>query len=374
MNQFSKYVGLDVHKDTIVVSIADAGRSKARHYGTIKHTAAAVSALLKKINPEGEVLELCYEAGPCGYGLYYQLTGSGHECQVVAPTLIPKRASDKVKTDRRDSLRLAELLRAGELTPVWVPDAEQEAIRDLVRTRDDFKVSQRQVRQQLLAFLLRHSLRWTGGKQNWTQGFWQWIEALEMPSVHQQFALKEYIDAVRRHGVQIQAIEKQMLVAKQGWSLEPIVDGLMAMRGINLVASMGIVAELGDLSRFSKPTQLMAYLGLVPSEHTSGDSRHQGGITKSGNGHVRRLLIESAWCYRFTARKSRDIEQRAQKTSPEVQAIAWKAQKRLNARYRALSERGLSSCKVVTAVARELCGFIWAVVQQARYEQQQAAA
>jgi transposase len=369
MEQFSKYVGLDVHKDTIAVSIADAGRSKARHYGTIKHTATAVSALLKKINRDGEVLELCYEAGPCGYGLYHQITASGHECQVVAPTLIPKRASDKVKTDRRDSLRLAELLRAGELTSVWIPDAEQEAIRDLVRTRDDFKTSQKQVRQQLLGFLLRHSQHWTGGKKNWTQRFWLWLEALEMPSEHQQFALKEYIDVVRNYGVQLRAIEKQMLVAKQGWALEPIVDGLMAMRGINLVTSMGIVAELGDLSRFSKPRQLMAYLGLVPSEHSSGESRSQGGITKTGNSHVRRLLIESAWCYRFTARKSRAIEERAQKTSPAVQAIAWKAQKRLNARYKALSENGLSSCKVVTAVARELSGFIWAVVQQARSEQ-----
>lgn len=373
MKEFSKYVGLDVHKDTIAVSIADAGRSKARFYGTIKNTAAAVSSVLKKINPEGEVLELCYEAGPCGYGLYHQLLASGHQCQVVAPTLIPKRASDKVKTDRRDSLRLAELLRAGELSAVWVPDAEQEAIRDLVRARDDFKTSQRQVRQQLLAFLLRHSLPWTGGKKNWTLSFWNWLEAVQLPSIHQQFALKEYIDAVRRTEVQIRAIEKQMSVAKDGWDLEPIVDGLMAMRGINLVTAMGLIAELGDLSRFSKATQLMAYLGLVPSEHSSGDKRHQGGITKTGNGHVRRLLIESAWCYRFSARKSREIEQRAQKTSPQVQAIAWKAQKRLNARYRALSERGMSSCKVVTAVARELSGFIWALVQQARQEQMAAA-
>ena len=298
MREFSNYVGLDVHKDTIAVSIADAGRSKARYYGTIKNTSAAVSALLKKINPDGEVLQFCYEAGPCGYGLYRQLTASGHVCQVVAPTLIPQRASDKVKTDRRDSLRLAELLRAGELTPVWMPDANQEAIRDLVRTRDDFKISQRQARQQLLAFLLRHSLSWTGGKKNWTKGFCHWLEAIQLPDANQQFALKEYIDAVRHYSSRLQAIEKQMLVAKQSWSLEPIVEGLMAMRGINLVSAMGIIAELGDLSRFSKPTQLMAYLGLVPSEHSSGPNRRQGEITKSGNGHVRRLLIESAWCSR----------------------------------------------------------------------------
>ena len=374
MQEFSKYIGLDVHKDTIAVSIADAGRSKARYYGTIKNTSAAVSALLKKINPDGEVLQFCYEAGPCGYGLYRQLTASGHVCQVVAPTLIPKRASDKVKTDRRDSLRLAELLRAGELTPVWIPDATQEAIRDLVRTRDDFKISQRQARQQLLAFMLRHSLSWTGGKKNWTKIFWHWLEAIQLPDANQQFALEEYIDTVRHYSLRLQAIENQMLVAKKGWSLEPIVEGLMAMRGINLVSAMGIVAELGDLSRFSKPTQLMAYLGLVPSEHSSGESRRQGEITKSGNGHVRRLLIESAWCYRFNARKSRDIERRAQMTSPEVQAIAWKAQRRLCARYRALSERGMNSCKVVTAVARELCGFIWAVVQQVREQQAAAAA
>ncbi len=366
MKHYSKYVGLDVHKETIAVSIADAGRSKARFYGTIANTPQAVNALFNKINPEGEVLGVCYEAGPCGYGLYHHLSGMGQACQVVAPSLIPRRASEKVKTDRRDSLRLAELLRAGELTPVWVPDAEQEAIRDLVRTRDDFKRMQRQVRQQLLAFLLRHSRRWTGGKKNWTKGFWHWLEALQLPSVHQQWALKEYIDALRGIDRQIGTIEQQMSVAKSGWSLEPIVDGLMAMRGVNLITAMGVVAELGDLSRFSKATQLMAYLGLVPREHSSGKHRYQGAITKSGNAHVRRLLIESAWCYRFAARRSREIQRRAQRASPQVQAVAWKGQKRLCARYRALTERGINRCKVVTAVARELSGFIWAVVQQAR--------
>ena len=369
MKEFSKYIGLDVHKDTIAVSIAEAGRIKARFYGTIPNTSAAVSSLLKKINPDGEVLEFCYEAGPCGFGLYRQLTASGHQCQVIAPTLIPVRASDRIKCDRRDCLRLGELLRAGELTPVWVPDADQEAIRDLMRSRDDFVCIRKQSQQQLLAFLLRHSLHWRGGKKNWTQIFWKWLEAIQMPSAHQQAALKAYIDNVRILNEQIQAIEKQIHVAKSGWSLEPIVDGLMALRGVNLIAAMGFISELGDLSRFSKPTELMAYLGLVPSEHSSGNSRHQGGITKSGNGHVRRLLIESGWCYRFTARKSREIQARAEKTSLEVQAIAWKAQKRLCARYQALSERGISSCKVVTAVARELAGFVWAIAEQVRHEQ-----
>ena len=366
MKDCTKYVGLDVHKDTIAVSIADAGRSKARFYGVIENTPQSILTVLKAINPEGEVLGVCYEAGPCGYGLYRQLSGMGHDCEVVAPSLIPRRGSSRVKTDRRDSLRLAELCRAGELTPVWVPDEEQEAIRDLVRTRDDFKGMQKQVRQRLLAFLLRLDLKWTGGKKNWTKGFWHWVEGLSLGSVHQQFALKEYIEAARTATARIENLEKQMYKAKQGWQLEPLVDGLMAMRGVNLVTAMGVIAELGDLSRFAKASQLMSFLGLVPSEHSSGQSRHQGGITRSGNAHVRRLLTESAWCYRFSARRSREIVKRGERTGESVRAIAWKAQRRLCKRYRELSERGLASCKVVTAVARELAGFIWAVVREAR--------
>lgn len=373
MKQFIKHVGLDVHKDTIAVSIADPGRGKARYFGTIANTQAAITKLIKALNEDGEVLSFCYEAGPCGYGLYRQIIAAGHDCEVIAPTLIPVRASDRIKTDRRDSLRLAELHRAGELTAVWVPDTTQEAIRDLVRTREDFKGHERQQRQQLNGFLLRNGLPWTGGKSRWTKGFWAWLEALKMPHFYQQFVLREYMDGIRNTGKQIAAIEKEMERAKQNWTLEPIVDALMAMRGIRLVTAMGILAELGDLSRFRKPTQLMAYLGLIPSEHSSGNSRRQGGITKTGNGHVRRLLVESAWCYRFHAKRSPAIERRASQTPEAVQDIAWKAQKRLCGRYRALSERGMSSCKVVTAVARELCGFIWAVAQEARQPQVKAA-
>lgn len=223
---------------------------------------------------------------------------------MVAPTLISTRASDKIKTDRRDSLCLAELLRAGELTAVWVPDEAQEAMRDLVRARADFKTLQRQLRQRLLGFLLRHSLKWTGGKSNWTKGFWAWLEGLRLPSAHQQYVLEEYAEAVRRCDARI-------------------VDALMAMRGISLVTEMGIAAELGDLSRFDKATEIMAYLGLVPSEHSSGNKRRRGGITKTGNAHVRRLLIEAAWCYRFTPRKSGPIKQRARRIPPPLR-LNWR--------------------------------------------------
>lgn len=366
MKQFIKHVGLDVHKDTIAVSLADPGRSKARFIGTIAHSQAAITKLIKTLGTDGEILNFCYEAGPCGYGLYRQIIAAGHDCDVIAPTLIPKRAGDKIKTDRRDSLRLAELHRAGELTAIWVPDTTQESIRDLVRLRDDSKLAERVQRQKLLAFLLRHGLSWTGGKSNWTKGFWAWLEAVKMSHQHQQYVLREYMDGLQHTSKQVAEIEKEMERAKHGWTLEPLVDALMAMRGIRLVAAMGILAELGDLSRFSKPSQLMGYLGLIPSEHSSGDSRHQGRITKTGNKHVRRLLVEASWCYRFHAKRTPEIERRASKTPEAVQDIAWKAQKRLCGRYRYLSERGISSCKVVTAVARELCGFIWAIAQEAR--------
>lgn len=364
MKQFIKYVGLDTHKDTIAVAIADASGGKPRFYGEIANTATALSKLMKEISPTGEVVSWCYEAGPCGYGIYRQISGSGHECSVVAPSLIPAKPGDRVKTDRRDSENLARLHRAGELTPVWVPDQEQEAIRDLTRAREDMKHLERQARQRLCAFLLRHGQRYVSGKSKWTQTYWRWLERIKFDHRVQQAVLQEYIDSIQQQEQRVADLEQCMHEALADWVLAPVVEGLMALRGCRLITAMTIVAELGDITRFDSPRQLMKYLGLVPSESSSGPRTRRGGITKTGNGHVRRVLIEAAWCYRFPARKTAPLQRRAEQTSEAVQAIAWKAQKRLCSRYQALSKRGLLPQKTCTAIARELTGFIWAIACQ----------
>ncbi len=361
MNEFnSVYVGLDVHKDTIAVAVARAGRGNPEYHGIITNSRAALLKLLKRSNPDGEVLNICYEAGPCGYGLYRDLTALGHECEVVAPSLIPRKAGDRMKTDRRDALMLARLHRAGELTAVWVPDEEQEAIRDLTRAREDMKSIELKTRQRLGAFLLRHD-RKHEGKSRWTQAYWRWLETVKFDIPLQQIVLQEYIDAVREAQRRVSGLEDQMRKALKGWSLGSVAEALMALRGVSLITAMTILAELGDITRFDSPRELMSYLGLVPSEHSSGGSRRQGHITRTGNGHVRRVLVEAAWNYRFPARKTRDIEKRAEKTSEQVQAIAWQGQKRLCGRYRALIDLGKVKQQVTTAVARELAGFIWAI-------------
>lgn len=361
MKEFSKYVGMDTHKETIAVSVADGSGGKARYFGEIANRPAAIKQLLKRVSPEGEVVSFCYEAGPCGYGIYRQITESGHDCQVVAPSLIPRRPGDRVKTDRRDSEALARLHRAGELTSVWVPDEEQEAMRDLTRAREDMKHLQRQSKQRLNAFLLRHGRHYVSGKSKWTQAYWRWLERIKFDLPVQQIVLQEYIDTVKALTARVVGLEAEMAIAVQAWSLYPVVEALMALRGCRLITAMTVMAELGDISRFDTPRQLMAFLGLVPSESSSGASTRRGGITKTGNGHVRRVLIESAWCYRFPARKSAPLQRRAEKTTAAVQAIAWKAQKRLCARYRYLDQRGLRRVKISTAIARELSGFMWAI-------------
>lgn len=358
------YVGLDVHKATIAVALARVGRGDPEYRGEIENSPKAVQKLVKQLSPNGEGLNFCYEAGPCGYGLHRELTSLGHLCEVVAPALIPRKAGERLKTDRRDALMLARLHRAGELTAVWVPGEEQEAIRDLTRAREDMKANERRACQQLGAFLLRHG-RVYAGKSRWSQAHFRWLETVTFSSPVQQVVLQEYIDQVKAARKRVADLEVQMREALESWALRPVVEGLMALRGVSLITAMTTLAELGDITRFDSPRELMAYLGLVPSEHSSGGSRRQGRLTRTGNGHVRRVLVEAAWNYRFPARKSRCIEQRAEKTPVAVQAIAWAAQKRLCGRYRSLLQAGKVKQQVTAAVARELAGFIWAIACEA---------
>jgi len=362
MNEFSKYVGLDVHKDTIAVAVADGAGGEVRYVGEIAHTPEAIGKLLRQLKRGGGRISWCYEAGPCGYGVYRQLSGAGEQCQVVAPSLIPKKAGDRVKTDRRDALSLARLHRAGELTAVWVPDQAQEGLRDLTRAREDMKHLQQQARQRLSAFLLRHG-RCFVGKSKWTQAHFRWLETVKFEQPVQQIVLQEYIDAVHSCGQRVRGLDEQLERVARESVFWVVIEALMALRGVNLLGATSIVAEIGDLHRFASAPQLMAYLGLVPSEHSSGPKQIRGGITKTGNGHVRRLLVEAAWTYRHPARKSAPLQRRAERTAEPIQDIAWKAQKRLCQRYRHLSNRGKRSVQVCTAVARELAGFIWAVGQ-----------
>ena len=364
---YAAYVGLDVHKATIAVAVAECGREAAYSEGEIANTPKAVRKLVARLSARfgGERLLFVYEAGPCGYVLHRQLQGSGHGCEVVAPSLIPRKAGERVKTDRRDALCLARLSRAGELMAVWVPGEEQEAMRDLTRAREDMKAIELKARQRLGAFLLRHGWVYEKGKSRWTQAHFRWLETVRFDSPVQQIVFQEYLETVRDAQRRVAGLEAQMGEALAGWSLRPVAEALMALRGVSRITAMTVLAELGDISRFDSPRQLMAFLGLVPSEHSSGQRRRQGAITKTGNGHVRRVLVEAAWNYRFMARKTRVIERRAERTPPAVQAIAWAAQKRLCGRYRRLMEAGKAKGQVTTAVARELAGFIWAIACEA---------
>jgi transposase len=362
MKECNKYIGLDVHKETIAVSVAEANGGEVRYVGEIANTPEAIEKLIKQLRKGGAMLSFCYEAGPCGYGIYRQLKDLGWECMVVAPSLIPKKAGDRVKTDRRDSLALARLHRAGELTAVWVPDGAQESLRDLMRAREDMKHLQKQAKQRLLAFLLRHGRRYNG-KDNWTQMHYRWLEQTKFDQPLQQIVFQEYVDTVKAMNRRIDALDQQIQGAATDSVFWPVIEGLMALRGVSLLTATTIVAEIGDLRRFASAPQLMAYLGVVPSEHSSGNSKSRGGITKTGNGHVRRVLVEAAWTYRYPARKTSVLQRRAERTSEAIQEIAWKAQKRMCGRYRLLESRGKLKVQVTTAIARELAGFIWAIGQ-----------
>jgi transposase len=372
MKHFSRYVGLDVHKDTISVGVAEGKGGEPYHFGVIRNSPDSVCKLIKKLSHHGEVVSFYYEAGPCGYGIYRQIKDLGHDCFVVAPSMIPRRPGDRVKTDRRDAVSLARLGRSGDLTPVWVPDEDHEAVRDLSRAREDMKSAVRRARQRLSSFLLRHGKVYAG-KTNWTQAYFRWLERIKFAHPVQQIVFQEYVDAVGEAQQREASLKKEMEKALEGWSLACVVKGLMALRGLNLISSMTTIAELGDITRFDTPCPLMSFVGLVPSEHSSGPKRRQGAITRAGNAHVRRMLVEAAWSYRFPARKTAFLQRRAKKTSQAVQAIAWRAQKRLCARYRHLTMKGKSKNLVCTAVARELLGFIWEITNEVQRNKQEKA-
>src|SRR6266481_2840206 len=315
------YVGLDVHKESIVVAVAVGDlRGEVREYGRIANTAGALDRLMRKLGGEGVGLRFCYEAGPCGYGIQRHLSAHGHECVVVAPSLIPKRAGDRVKTDRRDAASLARLHRAGELTAVWVPDAAHEAMRDLVRARLDAVHALRRARQQLSGFLLRQGCHY--GRPAWTKLHRRWLTGLRFEHAVHHIVLEDYIQAVEAAAARRDRLTAQIEAMLPDWTLAPVVAALQTMRGMALVNAATLIAELGDLSRFANPRQLMAYLGLVPCEHSSGASIKRGGLTKAGNSAARRLLIEAAWTYRFPARVSRELLLRQEEQPKPIRVIA----------------------------------------------------
>jgi transposase len=356
------FVGLDVHKDSIVVATARKGDGPATVVDRLPHDYPKLLKLLKRIG-DVKQLRVCYEAGPTGYGLARRLNAEGISCVVIAPSLIPVQRGRRVKTDRRDAARLASLFRSGELTEVTIPEAHVEAMRDLERARDDAKQDERVARQRLDKFLLRHSRFWKGGTK-WTAQHIAWIRSQTFEHEAQTRTMAGYILALDQATSRVEELTKDIAELVETWSLGPLVTALQALRGVQLVTAVTIAAEIGDFTRFARPSELMSYVGLVPSEHSSGGSRRQGGITKTGNKHVRRLLVETAWNYRFRSRVSKTIEARRRKTSIEVRTIAEKAERRLCRRFDRMQRKGKLGTQTATAVARELVGFVWAIARE----------
>jgi transposase len=373
-----RFVGLDVHADTIAVAVAEPD-GEVRSLGVIPNRLESIRKTVAKLGSVKQ-LKACYEAGPCGYTLYWQLTALGVACEVIAPTLVPVKAGDRVKTDRRDAAKLARSYRAGDLTPVWVPDADHEALRDLVRAREDARQDQHRARHRLSKFLLRHDQRPPETiKKGWTLKYMTWIkEKVHFTQPALEATLLDYVREVDHMAERIAQLEKAITAAIETAppGMRAVVEALQALRGVALITAVTVVAELGSLSRFQSPRQLMGYSGLVSSEHSSGKHIQRGSITKTGNAHLRRVMIESAWAYQYRPWLGGFLLKRQQGLDPEVKEIAWKAQWRLHTRYKKLAAAGKKKPQIVTAVGRELLGFIWAIAVQteARFQTERKAA
>lgn len=358
------FIGIDVAKARNAIAIADGERGgEIRYLGELDASAENMCRVVKRIAAKHPRAYFCYEAGPTGYGLYRLITALGHPCTVAAPSLIPRKPGERVKTNRRDAVTLAKLLRAGDLTPVWVPDEGHEAIRDLIRARAAAVETLRVHRQQVSAFMLKHG-RIFPRKTTWGARHLRWLQEQRFDHPAHQIALQEMVEAVRVSGERVERLEAVIEEFVPTWSLAPVVSALQALRGIDLVVAVTFVSEIGDIRRFDNPRQLMGYLGLVPSERSTGDAVRRGGITKTGNRRVRHMLVESAWTYRHPPRIGKTKLYRLAAAPPRVREIAWRAQSRLTARYRTLSGRGKRTTVVCTAIARELAGFMWSVAKE----------
>ena len=360
------FIGLDTHKESSEVAYVPDGRtSSCQHYGKIPTTKQAITKLARQFVSKypGATLHFVYEAGPCGYWVYRLLTSLGHCCYVVAPSLIARKPGDRVKTDKRDAMMLAQRLKQCDLTPIYVPEPEDEAIRDLSRARETAMHDLNDARYQFKAFLLRNNIRYEG-PANWSLKHLRWLAQLVLPHPCQQIVQQEHMQTIMERQRRLERLDNELAHQVRSWRYYPVIKAIQAMRGVQLRVAVGIIAELGDLSRFDHPRKLMAYLGLVPSENSSGRRQQKGPITKCGNGRARRLLVEGAHSYRYPAKQSIEIQKRQEGLPKEIVDIAWEAQLRLCRRYARLMNRGKHRSVVVTAIAREMIAYIWAISKE----------